>query len=62
MTRGEKTRYNFENEGSYYFAPFTQQRQELRAIWGRTRKDWNSYLYDQEKKHQAKVKQQNTTT
>jgi len=56
MTAKEKSRYNHENELDYYFAPFTPQRADLRKKWATTRKDWNSFLYDQEKKHQANQK------
>ena len=56
MTAIEKRRYNHANELDYYFAPFTPQRAELRKKWATTRKDWNSFLYDQEKKHQQSKK------
>lgn len=56
MTREEKRVYNQENEQDYYFAPFTDQRAELRKVWALTRKNWESYLYDQEKKYQSKNK------
>lgn len=52
MTRNQKKTYNQANEGDYYFAPFTEQRRELRKEWGTTRRDWESFLYDREKKHQ----------
>lgn len=54
MTRDEKRKYNFENEHDYHFAPFTEERAELRRQWGTSRKDWNSFLYDQENKHNSK--------
>ena len=56
MTAKEKIRYNHENELDYHFAPFTPQRAELRKKWATTRKDWNSFLYDQEKKYQQSKK------
>ena len=56
MTREEKKVYNQENEQEYYFAPFTDQRAELRKVWALTRKNWESYLYDQEKKYNSKNK------
>lgn len=60
MTREQKRLYNYENEQDYYFAPFSEQRKELRRIWNTTRKDWYSFLYDQEKKHQSKIKKNET--
>ena len=52
MTQKQKRVYNQENENNFYFAPFTEQRKELRKLWGTTRKNWESFLYDQEKKYQ----------
>jgi len=57
MNRDEKRKYNQENEQDYYFAPFTEARRELRAKWNGTRKDWNHFLYDAERKHQLKKSQ-----
>jgi hypothetical protein len=56
MTREEKRLNNQENEGNYHFAPFTDQRADLRKEWSLTRKNWESFLYDQEKKYQSKIK------
>jgi len=56
MTSKEKRLYNYENECEYYFAPFTEQRKELRKLWNTTRKCWDSFLYDQEKKHNQNLK------
>jgi hypothetical protein len=55
MTSQEKKAYNFANEQNYYFAPFTEQRKELRKEWNRTRKCWDSFLFESEKKHQSKT-------
>ena len=52
MTSQEKKAYNFANEQNYHFAPFTEQRKELRKNWNRTRKSWDSFLFESEKKHQ----------
>lgn len=51
MNRDEKRGYNEENESTYYYAPFTEQRRDLRKRWATTRKDWNTYLYLAEMKH-----------
>lgn len=50
MTREEKRKYNFENEQNYFYAPFSEQRAELRKAWNKTRKDWNVFLYNAENK------------
>lgn len=60
MTREQKRAFNYENEQDYYYAPFSEQRKELRRIWNTTRKDWHSFLYDQEKKYQSKIKKNET--
>lgn len=52
MNRQEKRAFNYENEHNYYFSPFSEQRRELRKIWNTTRKCWESFLFDAEKKHQ----------
>lgn len=57
MTASQKKVYNFQNEDNYHFAPFTEQRRELRKVWSISRKSWDSFLYDQENKHQSKIKQ-----
>ena len=54
MNVQQKKEFNYQNEDNYHFAPFTNQRAELRKIWATSRKDWNSFLYDQEKKYQSK--------
>jgi hypothetical protein len=56
MNRDEKRKFNDANENEYYFAHFTQQRRELRKQWATSRKDWNHFLYDAEKKHKSKIK------
>ena len=56
MTRLEKKRYNFENEHNYYYAPFSEARAELRKICNTTRKCWDSFLFDQEKKYKSQNK------
>ncbi len=52
MTSQQKKQYNYENEHNYHFAPFSEARKELRKQWNRTRKCWESFLYNAEKKHQ----------
>ena len=52
MTSQEKRLYNYENEQNYYYAPFSEARAELRKQWNQTRKCWDSFLYESEKKHQ----------
>jgi hypothetical protein len=52
MKQQDKKKYNLENEHNYYYAPFSEARAELRKVWGTTRKNWESFLYDQEKKYQ----------
>jgi hypothetical protein len=44
------TLYNRINEWGYYYAPFTEQRRQLRIEWGRQEgePDWNKYLYEAE--------------
>lgn len=54
MTREAKIKYNYENEGDYYYAPFSVARRELRKTWSTTRKCWDSFLYEAEKKYQQK--------
>ena len=49
MTRDQKRKFNDANENDYYFAPFTEQRKELRKEWAKSRKDWNHFLYDAER-------------
>ena len=56
MTSQEKKAYNFENEHKYFYAPFSEQRKELRKEWNRTRKCWDSFLYEAEKKHNQNLK------
>ena len=55
MTSQEKKAYNFENEHKYFYAPFSEQRKELRKEWNRTRKCWDSFLYEAEKKYQLNL-------
>lgn len=43
-----KREYNNTNQDSYYFAPFTEQRKELRKYWNSTKTDWNEFLYNAE--------------
>ena len=52
MTSQQKKQYNYENEHNYHFAPFSEARAELRKLWNTTRKCWDSFLYESEKKHQ----------
>jgi hypothetical protein len=52
MTQQQKKAYNYENENDYHFAPFSDARAGLRKVWNQTRKNWDSFLYDQEKKFQ----------
>ena len=52
MTSQQKRAYNYENEHNYHFAPFSEARAELRKLWNTTRKNWDSFLYEAEKKHQ----------
>lgn len=52
MTSQEKKAYNFENEHKYFYAPFSEARKELRKLWNTTRKCWDSFLYEAEKKYQ----------
>jgi hypothetical protein len=56
MNRDQKREYNEANEMDYHYAPFTEARRELRAKWNGTRKDWNHFLYDAERKYQLKNK------
>ena len=53
MISQEKRQYNYDNEMNYHFAPFTEARKELRKEWGGTRKCWDSFLFDQEKKYKS---------
>jgi len=52
MTSQQKRDYNYEKEHNYHFAPFSEARRELRNEWNRTRKCWESFLYNAEKKYQ----------
>ena len=52
MTSQQKRAYHYENEHNYHFAPFSEARAELRKLWNTTRKNWDSFLYEAEKKHQ----------
>jgi len=54
MTANQKKQYNYDNELNYHYAPFTPQRAEIRKEWSGTRKCWDSFLYDQEKKYNSK--------
>ena len=56
MTRDQKRKFNDANEQDYHFAPFTEQRAELRKQWATSRKDWNTFLYQAEQKYQSKIK------
>ena len=52
MTSQEKRAYNYENEHNYYYCPFSEARKELRELWNTTRKNWDSFLFEAEKKYQ----------
>jgi len=52
MNRDQKRKYNEANEIDYHYAPFTEARRELREQWNGTRKDWNHFLYEAERKYQ----------
>ena len=52
MTSHQKRQYNYDNELDYHFAPFTEQRKELRKEWNGTRKCWDLFLFEAEKKYQ----------
>lgn len=51
-TREEKIDFNRMNQNEYYFAPFTEQRRQMRKEWNDTNEDWEVYLYDREIQHQ----------
>lgn len=55
MTSQQKKQYNYENEHNYHFAPFSEARKELRKEWNRTRKCWDSFLFENEIKYQKKM-------
>jgi len=52
MTSQQKRQYNYENECEYHFAPFSDARKELRKLWNQTRKNWDTFLFEAEKKYQ----------
>jgi hypothetical protein len=49
--------YNRENEWEYYYAPFSQQRKDLRRVWNTKHPNtcWEEFLYKQEQKHQRDI-------
>ncbi len=55
MTGQEKRLYNYENEQNYHYAPFSEARKELRKIWNQTRKCWDTFLFEAEKKFQQNL-------
>lgn len=43
-----------KNEDNYYFAPFTEQRREIRKEWNslNSKLSWEEFLYNKEKEYQ----------